>query len=102
MKELNELRMNPPEGIRVVTNEDNMLDVTGIIEGPGGWFSSSEIDQPLTTSARSLAFKLVEGTPYAGGYFKVKFSFTSEFPAAPPKCRSILRFPDKHEAELPP
>jgi len=35
MKELNELRTNPPEGIRVVTNEDNMLDVTGIIEGPG-------------------------------------------------------------------
>jgi len=61
MKELNALRTNPPEGIRVVTNEDNMLDVTGILEGP-------------------------EGTPYAGGYFKVKFSFTSEFPAAPPKC----------------
>jgi len=36
MKELNELRTNPPEGIRAVTNEDNMLDVTGIIEGPGG------------------------------------------------------------------
>ena len=35
MKELNELRTNPPEGIRVVTNEDNMLYVTGIIEGPG-------------------------------------------------------------------
>jgi len=38
-----------------------MLDVTGIIEGP-------------------------EGTPYAGGYFRVKFKFTDEFPAAPPKC----------------
>ncbi|KAI0920289.1 hypothetical protein AcV5_010070 [Taiwanofungus camphoratus] len=61
LRELNELRTNPPEGIRVATNEDNMLDVTGIIEGP-------------------------EGTPYAGGYFKVKFSFTEEFPAAPPKC----------------
>lgn len=61
MKELTDLRANPPEGIRVVTNEDNMLDVTGIIQGP-------------------------EGTPYAGGYFKVKFSFTNEFPAAPPKC----------------
>lgn len=35
MKELNDLRTNPPEGIRVVTNEDNMLDVTGVIEGPG-------------------------------------------------------------------
>ncbi|GBE87078.1 hypothetical protein SCP_1003250 [Sparassis crispa] len=61
MRELNELRTNPPEGIRVVTNEDNMLDVTGIIEGP-------------------------EGTPYEGGYFRVKFKFTEEFPAAPPKC----------------
>lgn len=27
-----------------------------------------------------------EGTPYAGGYFRVKFNFTSEFPASPPKC----------------
>ncbi|THH17035.1 hypothetical protein EW146_g3707 [Bondarzewia mesenterica] len=61
MRELTELRTNPPEGIRVVTNEDNMLDVTGIIQGP-------------------------EGTPYSGGYFRVKFKFTEEFPAAPPKC----------------
>ncbi|KAH7908839.1 ubiquitin-conjugating enzyme/RWD-like protein [Hygrophoropsis aurantiaca] len=61
MRELTELRSSPPEGIRVVTNEDNMLDVTGIIEGP-------------------------EGTPYAGGYFKVRFKFSEEFPAAPPKC----------------
>ncbi|CAL1697731.1 unnamed protein product [Somion occarium] len=61
MRELAEMQTNPPEGIRVVSSEDNMLDVTGIIEGP-------------------------EGTPYAGGYFKVKFKFTEEFPAAPPKC----------------
>ncbi|KAF5353430.1 hypothetical protein D9756_007903 [Leucocoprinus leucothites] len=61
MRELADLRKNPPEGIRIQTNEEDMLDVTGIIEGP-------------------------EGTPYAGGYFKVKFKFTEEFPAAPPKC----------------
>ncbi|KAH9943648.1 ubiquitin-conjugating enzyme/RWD-like protein [Amylocystis lapponica] len=66
MRELSELQISPPEGIRVVTSEDNMLDVTGIIAGP-------------------------EGTPYAGGYFKVKFSFTEEFPAAPPKCRFITK-----------
>ena len=35
MRELGELQTNPPEGIRVVSNEDNMLDVTGIIKGPG-------------------------------------------------------------------
>jgi ubiquitin-conjugating enzyme E2 S len=36
MRELAELKKNPPEGIRVVTSEENMLDVTGIIQGPGG------------------------------------------------------------------
>jgi len=61
MRELSELEKNPPEGIRVQTSEEDMLDVTGIIEGP-------------------------DGTPYAGGYFRVKFKFTEEFPAAPPKC----------------
>jgi len=61
MREISELKNSPPEGIRISTNEDNMLDVTGIIQGP-------------------------EGTPYSGGYFRVKFKFTEEFPAAPPKC----------------
>lgn len=42
-----------------------------------------------------------DGTPYEGGYFKVKFKFTEEFPAAPPKCkqtRSLLhiRHPNQH------
>ena len=31
-----------------------------------------------------------EGTPYQGGYFRVKFEFTEEFPAAPPKCTAAL------------
>ena len=35
MRELAELQTNPPEGIRIITSEDNMLDVTGIIQGPG-------------------------------------------------------------------
>ncbi|TFK27280.1 hypothetical protein FA15DRAFT_666578 [Coprinopsis marcescibilis] len=61
MREINEMRKNPLEGIRLELNEDDMLDVTGIIEGP-------------------------EGTPYAGGYFRVRFVFTEEFPTTPPKC----------------
>ncbi|KAG5352559.1 hypothetical protein C0989_001777 [Termitomyces sp. Mn162] len=61
MREITELKKSPPEGIRIQTSEEDMLDMTGIIQGP-------------------------EGTPYAGGYFKVKFKFTEEFPAAPPKC----------------
>ncbi|KAF7304293.1 Ubiquitin-conjugating enzyme e2 [Mycena chlorophos] len=66
MREITQLKSSPPEGIRVQTSEDNMLDLTGIIEGP-------------------------EGTPYAGGYFKVKFNITEEFPTAPPKCRFITK-----------
>jgi ubiquitin-conjugating enzyme E2 S len=35
MRELKELRMNPPEGIRIQLNEESVLDLVGIIEGPG-------------------------------------------------------------------
>ena len=35
MRELAELKKSPPEGIRIQTSEEDMLDVTGIIEGPG-------------------------------------------------------------------
>ncbi|KAF7297092.1 Ubiquitin-conjugating enzyme e2 [Mycena indigotica] len=66
MREITQLKTAPPEGIRVQTSEDNMFDLTGIIEGP-------------------------ESTPYAGGYFRIKFNFTEEFPAAPPKCRFITK-----------
>ena len=38
MRELNDLKKSPPEGIRVQTSEEDMLDVTGIIEGPGRFF----------------------------------------------------------------
>lgn len=35
MREIGELQSSPPEGIRLQANEDNMLDVVGIIAGPG-------------------------------------------------------------------
>ncbi|KAF8502993.1 ubiquitin-conjugating enzyme/RWD-like protein [Hysterangium stoloniferum] len=66
MRELTQLRQDPPEGIRICTNEENMLDLTGIIEGPAG-------------------------TPYEGGYFRIKFNFTEDFPTAPPKCHFITK-----------
>lgn len=37
MRELTELKKSPPEGIRVQTSDDNMLDVTGVIQGPGAY-----------------------------------------------------------------
>jgi ubiquitin-conjugating enzyme E2 S len=85
MRELNDLRKNPPEGIRVQTNEEDMLDVTGIIEGPGA--NNGII--PDFNPTHCVSVTDLEGTPYAGGYFNVKFKFTEEFPAAPPKCASF-------------
>jgi ubiquitin-conjugating enzyme E2 S len=35
IRELKDLRLNPPEGIRVQLSEESLLDVVGIIEGPG-------------------------------------------------------------------
>ena len=35
MRELKELRTSPSEGIRIQLNEESVLDVVGIIEGPG-------------------------------------------------------------------
>ncbi len=48
MRELAELRKNPPEGIRVQTNEEDMLSVTGVIEGPGTYCNLSTVDVLLT------------------------------------------------------
>jgi len=82
MRELAELKKNPPEGIRVQTNEQDMMDVTGIIQGPGEHIPPFKSAIPMADSFPPRA----EGTPYASGYFRVRFKFTDEFPAAPPKC----------------
>ncbi|KAH7096451.1 ubiquitin-conjugating enzyme/RWD-like protein [Auriculariales sp. MPI-PUGE-AT-0066] len=60
MREVAALRSDPPEGVRVVVDDENVTNLVGIIQGP-------------------------ENTPYEGGHFRVKFLFTDEFPAAPPK-----------------
>lgn len=88
MRELAELQTNPPEGIRVTTSEDNMLDVSGIIQGPGAFRLGSPA--PDCSPACVFGSMISEGTPYAGGYFTVKFKFTEQFPAAPPKCTHLL------------
>ncbi|KAL5637435.1 hypothetical protein ACGC1H_004007 [Rhizoctonia solani] len=66
VKEIQQLRAEPPEGIRVVPSEENMLDVVGIVAGP-------------------------EGTPYAGGYYHIHFSFPPTFPASPPSARMLTK-----------
>ena len=36
MREMTELSQNPPEGIKVIFNEDDITDIHATIEGPGG------------------------------------------------------------------
>ncbi|KYO23528.1 ubiquitin-conjugating enzyme E2 S [Alligator mississippiensis] len=59
-KEVSTLTSDPPEGIKVFPNEEDITDVQVTIEGP-------------------------EGTPYAGGVFRMKLILGKDFPAAPPK-----------------
>lgn len=94
MREITDLKKSPPEGIRIQMSEEDLLDITGIIQGPGKCMEqnlASLHGASLSTSVwwlTKLDLALTEGTPYAGGYFKVKCKFTEEFPAAPPKCKS--------------
>ncbi|XP_003249805.1 ubiquitin-conjugating enzyme E2 S isoform X3 [Apis cerana] len=60
-KEMSELAAQPPEGIRVILNEEDVTDIQAIIEGPSG-------------------------TPYAGGFFRVKLALGKDFPQGPPKA----------------
>jgi len=59
-KELQQLVTDPPEGIKVIINEEDISDIQAIIEGPAG-------------------------TPYANGLFRIKLVLGKEFPSVPPK-----------------
>ncbi|WVW84843.1 hypothetical protein I302_106878 [Kwoniella bestiolae CBS 10118] len=60
------LRSDPPEGVRIVVDEDDLTNMEGWVQGPGG-------------------------TPYEGGYFRIRFSFGPEYPNLPPKCTMITK-----------
>jgi len=57
---LQQLISEPPEGIKVILNEEDISDIQAIIDGPAG-------------------------TPYANGHFRVKLVLGREFPSVPPK-----------------
>ncbi|XP_015706831.1 ubiquitin-conjugating enzyme E2 S [Coturnix japonica] len=59
-KEVSTLTSDPPPGIKLFPNEEDVTDVQVTIEGP-------------------------EGTPYAGGLFRMKLVLGKEFPSSPPK-----------------
>jgi len=60
MQEVQDLVTSPPEGIKLVPNDEDLTDMTALLKGP-------------------------EQTPFEGGVFKIKLKLGPEFPAAPPK-----------------
>eukprot|EP00027_Filamoeba_sp_ATCC50430_P011406 CAMPEP_0168563966 /NCGR_PEP_ID=MMETSP0413-20121227/12968_1 /TAXON_ID=136452 /ORGANISM="Filamoeba nolandi, Strain NC-AS-23-1" /LENGTH=213 /DNA_ID=CAMNT_0008595555 /DNA_START=35 /DNA_END=676 /DNA_ORIENTATION=- len=60
MKEISDLLSNPPEGIKLIQNEEDVTDIQSIIDGPAG-------------------------TPYEGGFFRIKLKLSPDFPSSPPK-----------------
>jgi len=65
-KEISELTCNPPEGIKIFPNEEDITDIQATIEGPAG-------------------------TPYAGGMFRMKLVLGKSFPMEPPKGFFLTR-----------
>ncbi|KAG9302950.1 hypothetical protein G9A89_022367 [Geosiphon pyriformis] len=65
-KELQDIELDPPEGIRVIVNYEDICDVQAWILGP-------------------------ESTPYENGCFRVKLVLGAEFPAVPPKCYFVTK-----------
>ncbi|ORX80464.1 ubiquitin-conjugating enzyme E2 S [Basidiobolus meristosporus CBS 931.73] len=66
VRDLYILHLNPIEDIRVIINENNLFDFQLWIFGP-------------------------TGTPYENGAFRVKLSFSSEFPHIPPSCKFLTK-----------
>jgi len=66
IKEMHEISLNSPEGIKLQINDADVTDIQAYIQGP-------------------------EGTPYAGGIFRVKLLLAKDFPATPPKAFFVTR-----------
>ncbi|OAD03060.1 hypothetical protein MUCCIDRAFT_81072 [Mucor lusitanicus CBS 277.49] len=60
VKEIQQLQTSPPEDIQIIVDDENLTEVQAWIRGP-------------------------DGTPYEGGYFKVKLQMDEGFPDTPPK-----------------
>ena len=59
-REMRKMMTKPPEGIKIIVNEENITDIQAELSGP-------------------------VGTPYEGGVFRIKLVLSSYFPASPPR-----------------
>ena len=59
-REMQKMMQKPPEGIKIIVNEENITDIQAELQGP-------------------------VGTPFEGGVFRLKLVLSSDFPSSPPK-----------------
>ena len=85
-REVLEISENPPEGIKMFLNEEDITDIQASIEGPG------KQDSKNGGSMQTFDFLFLQtaGTPYEGGLFKMKLVLTKDFPSAPPQGKTFL------------
>ena len=65
LKQQQELAYKAPDGVKIVINQEDPMDIQADIHGP-------------------------QATPYEGGVFRIKLLIPSEFPFAPPKGKHCL------------
>ena len=65
LRQQNDLLINFPEGVKIIINQEDYLDINVEITGP-------------------------IGTPYEDGVFKVKLNIPNDFPNTPPKGMIII------------
>ena len=65
LRQQNDLLINYPEGVKIIINQEDYLDIQADISGP-------------------------TGTPYENGIFKVKLMIPNDFPNVPPKSLIII------------
>ena len=65
LRQQNDLLVNHPEGVKVIINPEDYLDIQAEISGP-------------------------VGTPYEDGVFRVRLVVPNEFPNLPPKGKIIV------------
>lgn len=103
MKNLDE---NPPEGIKVVINDDDFSTIFADIDGPGQWRDANikllnlSIIYPfsfwvslnylfLMYSPKCKFLYVAAGTPYESGVFRMKLLLSHDFPQSPPKGEGV-------------
>lgn len=104
-KEMQEIHTNAPEGIKVQINESDITDIQAVLEGPGllqiTFLCSFKYEFPFKFEDKSdsiadsefIDFSLfcLAGTPYAGGFFRVKLVLGKDFPQTPPKAYFLTK-----------